>query len=145
MATVNAEHTCWVSLLRPTTGDAVSHFTRALATFFVEELPFDGKGLSDTREVEIVIEFGGGPDLSGFDSSMVWGPVLNKIRLKHNATSSRTPGGNGQNRGESVPSALGSAGIGDFGEKGGEGLHLVGFEHDFGTSCTIGWFENPPA
>ena len=47
------------------------------------------------------------------------------------------PGGNGQNRGESMPSPLGSARIGDFGKKGREGLHLLSIEHHFGTSCTI--------
>ncbi|MDO8785819.1 MAG: hypothetical protein Q7J12_06330, partial [Syntrophales bacterium] len=81
MATVNIEDTLWAGWLCRSTGDAVSDFTRALTTFFVYELPFDGKGLSDVGKVKVVIEFGGGPDLSDFDSSMVRGRILNEIRL----------------------------------------------------------------
>jgi len=44
-------------------------------------LPFDGEGLPDEGEVKVVVEFGGGPDLSDFDSSMVRGRRLNKIGL----------------------------------------------------------------
>ena len=55
------------------------------------------------------------------------------------------PGRNGQNRGKSMPSALSSAGIGDFSKKGRQGLHLLSSEHHFGTSCAIRLLENSPA
>ena len=40
-------------------------------------------------------------------------------------------GGNGQNRGESMASALGAASVWDFSKKVGQGLHLLGTKHDF--------------
>jgi hypothetical protein len=70
-----------VGLLRRSTGDTVSHFRRSLASLFVDELAFDGKGLSNEGKVKVVVEFGGDPDLSDFDSSMVRGRVLNEIGL----------------------------------------------------------------
>ena len=79
MAAVNVEDTLWVGLLSRSTGDAVSHFAGALATFFIEELPFDGEGLSDVGKVQVAVEFRGGPDLSGFDSPMIRGRRLNEI------------------------------------------------------------------
>lgn len=43
-----------------------------------------------------------------------------------------------------MASALGAARVGDIGKKLGQGLHLLGTEHDFGVSCTIGGFKNRP-
>ena len=34
-------------------------------------MPFDYERLSNVRKVEVIVEFGGGPDFSGFDPSMV--------------------------------------------------------------------------
>lgn len=34
-------------------------------------MPLDDEGLADVRKVEVVVQFGGGPDLPGFDSSMI--------------------------------------------------------------------------
>jgi hypothetical protein len=45
-----------------------------------------------------------------------FGPICDSSVSAHSTQAS--PRCNGQNRGESMPSALGSAGIGDFGEKG---------------------------
>jgi len=79
MATVDLENALWVGLLRGSTGDAISDFTRGLATLFVGEAPLDGERLSDMGEVEIVVEFGGGPDFSDFDPSMIRGRILDEI------------------------------------------------------------------
>ena len=81
VTTINIEDTLWVSLLRRWTGDAVSDFTRADAALLLYRVSFDEERLSDVRKVKVVIEFGGGPDLSDFDSSMVGGRILNEIRL----------------------------------------------------------------
>ena len=81
MAAVNLEDTLWAGLVCRSTGDAVSHFRRSLATLFVDEFPFDGKRLSNTGKVKVVVEFGGSPNLSDFDSSMIRGRILNEIRL----------------------------------------------------------------
>ncbi len=81
VAAINIEDTLWVSLLRRSTGDAVSDFTKADAALFLYRASFDEERLSDVGEVEVVIEFGVGPDLSDFDSSMVGGRILNEIRL----------------------------------------------------------------
>jgi hypothetical protein len=32
-------------------------------------------------KVEVVVEFGGGPDLAGFDASVIGGRVLHEMRL----------------------------------------------------------------
>jgi phosphoglycerate dehydrogenase-like enzyme len=81
VATINLEDTLWVSLLRRSTGDAVSDFTKADAALFLYTVPFDEECLSDMRKVKVVVEFGCGPDLSDFDSPMVRGRILNEIRL----------------------------------------------------------------
>jgi len=81
VAPIHVENTLWIGLIDLSTGDAVSHFTRALAGLFVYELPFDGKRLSDVGEVQVAVELGSGPDLSDFNSSMVRGRMLNEIRL----------------------------------------------------------------
>ena len=96
MATVNVEDMLWLGLLRRSTGDAVSHFTRALATLFVDELPFDGKRLSNVGKVKVVVELGGGPDFTRFNASMLrW--IKNDVVwflavLEKNAMSLRTVG-----------------------------------------------------
>lgn len=81
MATVHVENTLRIGFINLSTGDAISHFTRTLARFFVDELPLDGKRLSDVREVQVGVELGRCPDLSDFDSPMLRGRMLNEIRL----------------------------------------------------------------
>ena len=44
-------------------------------------MSLDDEGLSNVGEVQVVVELGGSPDLSDFNSSMVWGRMLNEIRL----------------------------------------------------------------
>jgi len=69
-----------------------------------------------------------------------FGPIGDGAVSAH-ATQTR-PGDNGQNHGESMTTALAAAGIGDFGEKERQRLHLLSIEHHFGTSCMIRGWEN---
>lgn len=64
MATVNREQTLRDSFFRPPTRDAVGYFTGGFTTFFLRGLPLNHEGLPYMREVEVVIELGGGPYLS---------------------------------------------------------------------------------
>ena len=44
-------------------------------------MPFDDKSLFHVRKVQVAVEFRGGPDLSGFDSAVIRGRMLNELRL----------------------------------------------------------------
>lgn len=81
VATVNLEHTLGVGLFRRSTGDAVSDFGRALAALLLYGLPFNHESLSYMGKVEVVVEFGGGPDLSDLYSPVVGRRILNEIRF----------------------------------------------------------------
>ena len=81
VATIDVEDMLWICLLCRSAGDAVSDFTRAGAGLFLGSVPFDEERLSDMGEVKVAVNFGGGPDLSDFDSSMVRGRRLNEIGL----------------------------------------------------------------
>ena len=81
MAAVNGEQTCWAGFIDRPAGDAVGNFTGALTALFIDELAFNGEGLSDVREAKVVVELGCGPDFSDFDSSMVGRGTLDESRL----------------------------------------------------------------
>ncbi len=53
----------------------------ALAGLLIDGFAFNDEGLSDVREVEVGVEFGGGPDLAGFDAAVVGWSVLDEVRL----------------------------------------------------------------
>lgn len=78
---VNLENTLRVGLIGGFTGDTVGDFKRTGATLLVSSVSLDDESLSDVREVEVVVEFGGGPDLSGFDASVIRGRMLNEMRF----------------------------------------------------------------
>jgi hypothetical protein len=65
---------------RTTAGDAIGDVTGGFTGFFLGALALDNKGLAEVREVEIVIEFGRGPDFAGFDSAVIRGVGKDKIR-----------------------------------------------------------------
>ena len=44
-------------------------------------MPINDVSLSDVRKVEIVVQFGGCLDFSGFDTPVVWWQLLRVIRL----------------------------------------------------------------
>jgi hypothetical protein len=81
MAAVDFEQALSIGLVWRTAGDAVSYVTGGFAGFFVNRDSFDGKGLADMREVEIVVEFGGGPDLTSFDAAVIGRVVFDEQRL----------------------------------------------------------------
>lgn len=70
-----------MGLFRCSAGDAVGDFVGAFPGLLLDRLPFDHEGLSDVREVEVVVEYGGGPDLSGFDPPMLGRGVLDEVRF----------------------------------------------------------------
>jgi len=52
-------------------GDAIGGLTRVFARLFVCAVAFDYERLPDVRKVQVVVEFGGSPDFSGFNPSMI--------------------------------------------------------------------------
>jgi len=81
MAAVHGENTLWIGLLRRSTGNAIGEITGSFAGLFLYGMSFDDERLSNVRKIEVVIEFGCGPDLSGFDSPMVRRIKSNEIGL----------------------------------------------------------------
>ena len=77
---ISEENLLRVCLIRGLAGDAINDFLGTFSGLFFYEFPFDDKGLADVGEVEVGIEFGGGPDFTGFDPSVIWGRRLDKIR-----------------------------------------------------------------
>ena len=53
----------------------------AFAGFLIDGLAFDDEGLTDMREVEVAVEFGGCPDLAGFDAAVVRRGELDEVGL----------------------------------------------------------------
>ncbi len=70
-------------------------------------------------------------------------PVGDRSVAAHTAEDG--PRGNAQHGGQAMSPSLGATGIGDWGEEGGEGLHLRGGEHDFGISYTVRRVEDGAA
>ena len=79
VAPVGAEDPLRVGLIRGTAGDTLSDFLGILPGLFLYDFPFDDEGLSDVREIKVGVEFGGGPDLAGFDPTVVRRRILHKI------------------------------------------------------------------
>ena len=81
MAPIHVEDTLWVGFIDLSTGDAVNDFTRAFAGLFLCRVSLDEERLSEVGKVQVAVQFGCGPNLSDFDSSMIGGCILNEIRL----------------------------------------------------------------
>lgn len=60
-----------VSLFRGSAGDTVGSFKGWFSALFVYKMPLYCKSLFNVGEADLVIEFGRGPDFTGFDSPMV--------------------------------------------------------------------------
>ena len=71
VATVGSQQPLRVGLFRGATGNAIGDFTGVFTGFFLCGLTLDDKGLFEVREVQIVVEFGGGPDFADFDSAVI--------------------------------------------------------------------------
>ena len=75
VTTVYYEQARGVGFVRWSTGDTIGDLARGLAVLLPCGMPFNGEGLSHMREVEVVIEFSGGPNLPYFDSFVVRGII----------------------------------------------------------------------
>src|SRR5207253_2825798 len=81
MPPVDLEHALRAGFFPRAAGEAVRNFQRALAALFVRAVPLDDERLAHMRKIEITVQFRGRPDLAGFDASVVWRGVLDKMRL----------------------------------------------------------------
>ena len=63
-------------------GDAVGSVEGDIAGLFRDGMPLNDESLADVRKVEVAVQFRGGPDLPGFDSSMLGlGRLQRVVRL----------------------------------------------------------------
>jgi len=79
VATVGGKNALRVGLPRSPTGSAVGDFTGVFTGFFICGLPLNEKSLSDMRKVQIIVEFGCGPDCSDFDPNVIRRVTIDKI------------------------------------------------------------------
>src|SRR2546429_9953570 len=68
-------------LLGGPTGDAVGNVQSAFSSLFLRDVPLDDEGLAHVRKVEVIVQFRGGPDFSGFYSSVIGGRMLHEMRF----------------------------------------------------------------
>ena len=80
VTTVGGKHAFGVGLFRRSAGNAIGDFTGVFTGFFICKLTLDDKSLSDVRKVQIVVEFGGGPDFADFDATVIGWVAKDKIR-----------------------------------------------------------------
>ena len=81
VAAVGGKHAFRVGLFRGSAGNAIGDFTGVFTGFFIGELALDDKSLSDVRKVQIVVEFGGGPDFADFDATVIGWVAKDKIGI----------------------------------------------------------------
>ena len=80
VATVGSEHPLRIRLFRGPAGDAIGDFTGRFPGFFLCGLALDDKRLSEVREVQIAVEFGGSPDFADFDAAVIRCVGMDNIR-----------------------------------------------------------------
>jgi len=71
VAPVGSQHRLRIGLFRGPAGDAIGDFTGRFPGFFLCGLALDDKRLSEVREVQIAVEFGGSPDFADFDAAVI--------------------------------------------------------------------------
>jgi len=81
VTTIDGEELLGVCFIGFSAGDAVGDIMGGFSGLFFDRFPFDYKGLSHMREVEIRVELGGGPDFTGFDPAMIRGIIRDEIRF----------------------------------------------------------------
>jgi hypothetical protein len=81
MGTVDCKQALRVGFLGLSAGETVNCFTGGFPGPLLYGLPLNHEGLPDVREVEIAIEFCGGPYLPDLDSPMIGRTIGSKIRL----------------------------------------------------------------
>jgi len=81
VTSVDGKEVFSISLFWGSTGNSVGDIGGFFPALFVYGVSFDEKRLPDVGEVEVGVEFGGGPDFTGFDPAMIRGIISNKIRF----------------------------------------------------------------
>ena len=76
---IGAEEALGIGLIRGLAGDPISDFQGKLASFFIEDFPFDNESLLDMGEIEVGVKFGGGPDSASFNPAVVGRGNLNEL------------------------------------------------------------------
>src|SRR5207253_2124862 len=56
-------------------------YTTLFRSLFLRDVPLDDEGLAHVRKVEVIVQFRGGPDFSGFYSSVIRGRMLHEMRF----------------------------------------------------------------
>ncbi|MBW1959916.1 MAG: hypothetical protein JRJ04_00530 [Deltaproteobacteria bacterium] len=81
VTTVGGQHALRAGLFRVSTGDAIGDFTAVFACFFICGFALDDKNFCEVRKVQIIVQFGSGPDFANFDAAVIQGVTLDKIRI----------------------------------------------------------------
>jgi len=71
MAAIGGEDSLRVGLFGASASNTMGDLGGAFAGLLIDAVTFDDKSLSNMRKVYVVVEFGGDPDLAGFNAPMV--------------------------------------------------------------------------
>jgi len=81
VAPVGDKHALRVGLFSGSAGNAIGDVTGVLTGFFISRLALDDKSLCDMGKVQIVVEFGCGPNFTDFDTAVIRRVAKDKIGL----------------------------------------------------------------
>lgn len=81
MAPIGGKNAVCPRLLGGLAGDAIGGFKGESAGLFVHRLTFDDECLLNMGEMEIVVEFSGDPDFTGFNAAVISRVIEDEIRL----------------------------------------------------------------
>ena len=81
VAAIGGKYVFRLCLFRSAACDAICNFTGVFVGFFVSNLPLYHECLPYMREIQIVVKLGCGPYFASFDTTVIRGVVLSKIRL----------------------------------------------------------------
>lgn len=81
VSTIDGKELLGVCFLWLSAGDAVGDVLGDLAGLFFNKFSLDHESLLHVGEVEVGVEFGGGPNFSGFDPSVIGGIISDEIRV----------------------------------------------------------------
>lgn len=81
VATVGGKHALRVGLFSSSAGNAIGDVAGVFTVFFISRLTLDDESLSDVGKVQIVVEFGCGPNFTDFDAAVIRRVAKDKIGL----------------------------------------------------------------
>jgi hypothetical protein len=81
VAAVGGKHALRVGLFRSSAGNTIGDVTGVVTGFFISRLTLDDKSLCDVGKVQIVVEFGCGPNFTDFDAAVIRRVAKDKIGL----------------------------------------------------------------